>query len=402
MKSEGNVTLDVWADQGEVDLMKSLVPVYEKKFPNVTVKVQFKSFNDLTATVLNAMSSSSPPDVAQGNQGWQIDGSLVKNKLIRPLNDVASAYGYTQAVGAAISQVKWSPDGKVFGTGDIYGMAPDNQMVGIFYNREKLAQLHLTVPKTFAEFQHALAAAKTAGQTPIVLGNSDKGSAMQAFSIVQGAMTPAADTVAWITGEKGKTFDLPSNKAALELWSQWANNGYLSAGYNGMSPDDAAKKFANGEGLFYIGGNWAASAISDGKTFGFIAAPSGAGNTATSCGSFGLDWHVSSRTKHPYAAIAFVGLINSPGSSKYLAAARRVPITAEGVQVSDPLFSDLMAASKEQLSHNGALYYFGWATPTMPSTFTTDLQKVMGGQQTPVEMIKDVQGNWSQFQDSRK
>ena len=124
VKALGKVTLNVWADQGEQDLMKSIVPAYEKQFPNVTVKIQFKSFNDLTATVLNAMNSDSAPDVTQGNQGWATDGALVKAHLIRPLDDVVKAYDYEKAAGAAISQLEWSTDGKTFGSGSVYGMSP--------------------------------------------------------------------------------------------------------------------------------------------------------------------------------------------------------------------------------------------------------------------------------------
>lgn len=181
----GDITLSVWADQGEQSLMDILVPAYEDAYPNVTVDVQFKSYNDLVATVLNAMNSTDAPDVTQGNQGWATDGALVKSGLIRPLDDVAQAYGYADAVGAAASQLQWSEDGSVFGSGAIYGMSPDNQMVGVFYNKEKLAAANLEIPTSFAEFEAALAAVKQAGETPIMLGNSDKAGAMQAFSVIR-------------------------------------------------------------------------------------------------------------------------------------------------------------------------------------------------------------------------
>lgn len=398
VKALGDITLNVWADQGEQELMKSIVPEYEKTFPNVTVKIQFKSFNDLTATVLNAMNSDNAPDVTQGNQGWATDGALVKAGLIRPLDDVATAYDYEKAAGSAISQLKWADGGKTFGSGNIYGMSPDNQMVGIFYNKTKLESLGLTPPKTLDELTAALSAAKAAGETPIVLGNSDKGSAMQAFSVLQGALAPAKDTVGWITGAPGSDFDTMQNTKALQLWSTWAKDGTISAGYDGTSPDDAAAAFAKGSGVFYFGGNWMAGTIADGSTFGFIPAPSGAGNTAASNGSFGLPWHISSRSSKTLAAIAFVGLINAPDSGHYLAAVNRVPIQLAGVTADDPMFSALIDASKTQLQSDGALYYYDWASPTMFDLFTADLQQVMAGKQSPGDMLAAVQKNWKEFQ----
>lgn len=398
VKALGNITLNVWADQGEQELMKSIVPAYEKEFPNVKVQIQFKSFNDLTATVLNAMNSDTAPDVTQGNQGWATDGALVKAGLIRPLDDVVQAYGYAAAAGAAASQLKWSSDGKTFGSGSFYGMSPDNQMVGMFYNKTKLASLGLSVPTTLDELKTALAKAKAAGEIPITLGNSDKGSAMQAFSVVQGGMTPAADTVGWVTGKSGSDFNTATNKQALDLWASWAQDGTISPGYDGTSPDDAVAAFAKGSGVFYLGGNWQAGTISDGSTFGFAPAPAGAGNTAASNGSFGMPWHISSKSKNTLAAIAFIGLINGPDSGHYLADVNRVPVQLNGVQVADPMFTDLINASKVQLANNGALYYYDWSTPTMFDLFTSDLQEVMAGKLSSSDMLSAVQKNWTDFQ----
>lgn len=397
----GDVTLNVWADQGEESTLKLLEPIYEEEYPNVNVEIQYKSYEDLTQTVVNAMNSDSAPDVTQGNQGYATDGMLVKAGLIRPLDDVADVYGYADAVGDAISQLQWSVDGKVFGSGTTYGMSPDNQMVGVFYNKTILSGLGITPPTTFAQFEAALAAVKGAGEQPITFGNSDKTTAMQGFSIVQGAMSPAADTVAWITGQEDSDFDTDTNAAALDTWTNWVNSGYLSPGYDGTSPDDAAAAFASGTGAFYIGGNWHAGTISDSDTYGFFAAPAGESGTSASSGSFGLPWHVGSKTKNEKAAIAFVGMINSEGFAQNLADVNRVPVLSANVVAPSPLFQDLTAASEAQLGSNGSLYWYDWATDTMYDTFTSGLQEVMAGRTTSTDFLSTVQSNWTTFQDKR-
>ncbi|MFC4223512.1 ABC transporter substrate-binding protein [Lysinibacter cavernae] len=397
----GDITLNVWADQGEEDTLKLLEPLYEKEFSNVDVKIQYKSYEDLTQTVVNAMNSDSAPDVTQGNQGYATDGTLVKAGLIRPLDDVAEVYGYADAVGDAISQLQWSDDGKVFGSGTTYGMSPDNQMVGVFYNKKILSGLGITPPTTFTEFEAALAAVKASGEQPITFGNADKTTAMQAFSVVQGAMTPASDTVAWITGQKGSDFNNDTNAAALDTWTKWVSDGYLSPGYDGTSPDDAANAFAAGTGAFYIGGNWHAGTISDSDTFGFVAAPVGESGTTASSGSFGLPWHIGSKSKNEKAAIAFVAMINSADFAQNLADVNRVPVQTKNVTAPTPLFSDLTVASDEQLSNNGSLYWYDWATDTMYDTFTSGLQEVMAGRTSSPDFLTTVQKNWTTFQDKR-
>lgn len=393
----GQVTLHVWADQGEESLMKLIVPKYEAAFTNVKVDIQYKSFNDLTATVVNALNSTEAPDVAQGNQGWATDGALVKAGLLRPLDDVADAYGYRAAAGAAISQLQWSPDGKTFGSGTLYGLAPDNQMVGVFYNKTKLEDLGLAAPTSFDELTAALAKAKAANEIPIMLGNSDKATAMQAFSVVQGASTPAADTVAWITGQSGADFNNAGNLKALDTWTSWVKDGYFADGYDARSPDDAAASFAKGKGVFLFAGNWQAGTISDGKTFGFMAAPKSAANEAASSGSFGLNWHVSAKSKLTPAALAFVGMINDPKNAALLAEVNRVPIAADGVTSTDAMFTALVAASKQQLSTNGSLYWYDWATNSMFDTFTSGLQELMTGRITSDKLLTQVQQDWADF-----
>lgn len=391
----GDVTLSVWADQGEEEFMGEFIPAYEDAYPNVTVEIQYKSFNDLTATVLNAMNSEDAPDVTQGNQGWATDGALVKAGLIRPLDDLATAYGYQSAAGDSISQLQWSSDGTAFGTGSIFGLSPDNQMVGMFYNKQKLDALGLEVPRTLADLDAALATASSAGETPLMLGNSDKAAAMQALSLIQGALTPAEDTRNWITGADGATFDVPTNAEALDHLAGWVASGYVSAGYDGTSPDDAAANFAAGDGVFFIGGNWYAGTISDGGTFGFAAGLED-GNYASS-GSFGLPWHVGANSQEEIAALAFVGMLNAADTAQMLADVNRVPIHTVSSGAAGSVFPDLLTASAEQLEGGGPLYWYDWATDTMFDTFTSGLQSVMAGQDTSADLLTAVQDDWASF-----
>ena len=90
----GDVTLDVWADAGEEKTMKILIPQYEAMYPNVKVNLTLKGFDDLMKTVVPALAGDPAPDVVQGNQGYSVDGALVKAGLIRKLTDVSKAYGW--------------------------------------------------------------------------------------------------------------------------------------------------------------------------------------------------------------------------------------------------------------------------------------------------------------------
>lgn len=391
----GQTTLTVWADQGEQEFMDKFIPEFEGKYTNVTVNISYKSFNDLTATVLNAMNSDNAPDVTQGNQGWATDGALVKAQLIRPLDDLATAYDYFEAAGDASTQLQWSDDGSTFGVGKLYGMSPDNQMVGIFSNNEKLESLGLEVPSTLEDMDAVLGKLKEAGETPIMMGNADKAGAMQALSIIQGALAPANDTRDWITGKAKSTFDSANNQAAIDTFAGWVNKGYIVDGYDGISPDDAAARFSHGEGTFFIGGNWYASTIAQDNTYTF--SPGFLEGQYASSGSFGLPWHISSKTDSELAALAFVGSLNSKETAPLLAEVQRVPIFPITASKTSPMMSDLLEASQQQLSNAGALYWYDWATDTMFDTFSSALQERLADQIDSAEFIKRVQTNWDSF-----
>src|SRR2546423_14945479 len=101
------------------------------------------------------MSGNNPPDVAAGNQGYQVDGELVKAGLILPLDKYAKAYGWEKSFSdLALQQFKWSPDGKQFGTGSIYGGAQSGQAVGVFAHLAKPenAGVHPASLKSLCDF----------------------------------------------------------------------------------------------------------------------------------------------------------------------------------------------------------------------------------------------------------
>jgi len=227
----GDVTLDVWADAGEEKTMKILVPKYEEMYPNVKVNLTLKGFDDLMKTVVPALAGDPAPDVVQGNQGYAVDGALVKSGLIRKLTDVSTAYNWGATYNPDdFGQFSWSEDGSQYGSGELYGMSPVGEFVGIFYNKAKLAKLGIALPTSFDEFTAALDKAKKAGETPIVLGNSDKWPATHVFGLMQGAFTPASETKDFITGTSGSSFVSDTNETALNTMRDWIKKRLLHQG----------------------------------------------------------------------------------------------------------------------------------------------------------------------------
>src|SRR4051794_18716729 len=170
----GNVTLTIWDQEvrgGQKKQITKLNDAFKSAYPNVTIKRVAKSFTDLNTTLKLAVSGPKPPDIVEANQGRQVMGQLVKGGLLKPLDAYADAYGWNDRWSKTLLDLnRFSSDGKQFGSGDLYGVSQQGEIVGVFYNKDKVA----SVPKTFGEFEQMLAKAKADGDVPISFGNLDK------------------------------------------------------------------------------------------------------------------------------------------------------------------------------------------------------------------------------------
>lgn len=401
----GDVTLAVWADAGEEQTLADFVPAFEERYPNVEVEVAIKGFDDLIRTVVNAMNSDSPPDVAQGNQGYAVDGALVEAGLLRPLDDVAEAYGWTELYApGSLAPFRWDDDGRNFGEGRLFGNAPITQYIGVYYNEKMLSELELTVPESFAEFESTLAEVDAAGTQPIMFGNAEQYPAIQVYGAVAGAFVPAEETNAWVNGADDATFVTDGNREAATTMARWAEEGYFGDGFDGVSADDAMARFASGEGAFYIGGVWNNAPIVDGPTadaFGFVPMPPGETGEYVATGSLGLGWHISAKTEVLPAAAAFVGELHSADYAQSLTDQGRLPVASLDVEASDPLLVDQVAGAGMLLDDDGQTAYLDWATDTMYTTFGARAQELLAGRLDVDGFLDAVQTDWLEFHEGR-
>ena len=139
----GKVNLIVWDQEvrgGQDAQMSQLNKEFQAKYPNITIKRVSRSFDDLKTTLRLALSGNQPPDVVEANNGRSDMGSFVKAGQLRPLDAYAKAYGWNARYPESVRQYSsYSPDGKTFGQGSLYGLPQVGEVVGIYYNAKKLA-----------------------------------------------------------------------------------------------------------------------------------------------------------------------------------------------------------------------------------------------------------------------
>ncbi|PSK98913.1 carbohydrate ABC transporter substrate-binding protein (CUT1 family) [Murinocardiopsis flavida] len=407
LAKKGDVTLRLGIDANLEAEMERVVPRFEEKYPNVDVEIKYKSFEDQIKTVIPTLKSggAKAPDLVGGNQGYSIDGAMVEGGLARPIDDIADAYGWSKTMSPSLlSTLRWSEDGRKFGVGDLYGIAPDTQNVGIFYNKKTLDEIGVEPPETFADFEKALAAAKDAGEQPLLLGNAEGYGAYQAFGIIQAAHSDTLPLTEWINGSEGADFVNETNLKAADGIVEWVEKGYFQEGYNSLTDVDATTKFGEGEGVFMIAGDWNATSLvqAKAKDIGFLPAPKGKSGAHIAQGAAGLPWHVNAKTKNIEAVAAFLGMVMDEQNAADLAEIGRIPrIAPEDTSDLDPLTKDAIEATQVTLEDEGLVGFMDYASDTMYDTLGAETEKLLGGKLDSGEYLGAIQKDWQKFQTDR-
>jgi raffinose/stachyose/melibiose transport system substrate-binding protein len=372
------------------------------------VKLSFRDTASWFTQAKLVAAGENPPEVFAGNQGYQVDGELVKAGLILPLDEYAKAYGWDQSyTPETLQQFSWTEDGSTFGEGTLWGVAQSGQSTGVFANMAKLrsAGVDPASLETFDDFDAALATlrdALPADEPVIALGNKDQYGALHLWGMVQGAYTPAQEMRDWIFHKDGATFDTPGNLRSLEKLKEWADAGYMGQGdaFNSRNDAEAAAAFGRGEGAMMLGGNWNASIAKDGlgKDAAFFNMPPGESGKAVAIGSASLPMHISAKAKEPDLAAAYLDHITGPSAGEALVETQQVPAATDATaEPSDPLGRQVMEGWQELVEDGGLTLFPDWSSPTMLQTMGQTFQEMLAGRITPKEVVERTQADWEEY-----
>jgi raffinose/stachyose/melibiose transport system substrate-binding protein len=399
----GDVTLTIWDQEvrgGQKKQITRLNEAFMSTYPNVKIKRVAKSFTDLQTTLKLAVSGPNAPDIVEANQGRQVMGQLVKGGLLKPLDAYADAYGWNDRWSKTLLDLnKFSSDGKQFGSGDLYGVSQQGEIVGVFYNRDMVK----TVPKTFEDFESMLAAAKQKGQTPISFGNLDKFGGIHEFQTVQNQFANKDATRNFVFAKDNASFDTSENKEAATTLQDWAKKGYFTKDFNGTGYDPAWQQFTKGKGPFTIAGTWITSdaLTALGDKLGFFLMPGKeAGAQPVSLGGESLPWGITSKSKNADVAAAYIDFITNAKAADVQVETDNLPATQATTEPSAPVQKEIFAAWKQLNDTDGLTPYMDYATPTFYDDFSGAVQKLLAGKTSPDAFTKSVQEQYAKFADT--
>jgi len=385
-------TLRILAEAGDEATLTRAAAQFEAANPGVTIDASYLGWDDFMATIKLKLADNNPPDLAHGNQGFTVDGTLVQNGLIISLEKYADQYGWKDLFAdGALAEFMWSEDGSTWGSGSLFGVSPVAEDVIVFYNKSKLDALGLSVPNSFEDFENALAVSKEAGELPIILGGADGWPIIHVWGIIDGAFVDPNHTRGWIFNPKNFEFNIPSRMDAAKKLADMAAAGYFGSDSLGIGYDDANAMFINGEGVFNLTGTWMTAQLDEGMgdNVGAFAMPTSVwrGSSVAGGGSFALGWHISSKASNPDLAAKFLAHLMSNDFVDDLMEVGRVPAQAPTIAPTSNLQAEVIASSNALVGANAKTFYTDWATPGMYDVVTQELQKLIGGAASAEEFI---------------
>ena len=331
--------------------------------------------------------------------------SLVKDNLLKNLDAYVTAFGWDKWPAAQLAQNRVAADG-TRGSGSLYAAGLNYSLTGVFYNKKEAAQIGMTAPpKTVAEFEDLLAKAKAAKLQPIMAWNASASGGGLAFPLQQlmSAYGPTQPINDWIFQKSGATIDTPTNLTAAQHLQQWIKAGYFPKDANAIEYTDANARFGKGEGVFMFNGDWqdaAYDAAAPGNIGFFLFPPSDASGSVAAM-SAPLTYGIAAKAKNADCAAFFLNWVATND------AARQVDVSVGGSNPGGPtdlpippaaagsIINDTLAAGGDVAKANGAMDFIANSTGTIfAKGWTPELQKMVGGKETPEGLLKTVQAEY--------
>lgn len=206
----------------------------------VKIKRETVPGKDLIQKVLQRSSSKTLPDVLMlDNPDVQ---EIAATGGLSPLSDYdVDTDGFAKGILEAATY-----------KGEVYGLAPAVNTLGIFYNVDLLAEAGIEPPKTWDELK-AAAAKLTSGDR--------YGIAFSAIATYEGSWQFLP--FMWTNGGDETDLDTPEVKEALQLWVDLVGSGSASDSVINWSQADVKDQFVAGKAAMMVNGPWQIPALND-------------------------------------------------------------------------------------------------------------------------------------------
>jgi multiple sugar transport system substrate-binding protein len=333
----------------------------------VTIERETVPGKDLIQKVLQRSSSRTLPDVLMlDNPDLQ---EIAATGGLAPLSDYdVDTSGFAEGILEAATY-----------DGEVYGLAPTVNTLGLFYNTDVLAAAGVAPPRTWEELKAAATALTTGDQY---------GVAFSAIATYEGSWQFLP--FMWTNGGDETSLESPEVSEALQLWVDLVDSGAASESVIQWSQGDVKDQFVAGKAAMMVNGPWQIPSLNENPNVNWdvVQVPINKDGQTPVAPLGGEVWTVpvtGDDAKQAKAA-EFVECIASDENQLALAEARfTVPTKTELADEYVEKVPDMAAFTEQVATARSRTGQLGEEWPEAATQIYTAIQLALTGQATPDE-----------------
>ncbi|WP_036966053.1 ABC transporter substrate-binding protein [Promicromonospora kroppenstedtii] len=390
-------TLTIWHYENEDSAMgkawAKAIEIFEEENPDVTVDVEKQTFEQIQKNAKIVLTGDDVPDVMEFNKGNATAGQLAAQGLLAPLTDAATERGWDEKLSGSLATTATYDEQGLMGSGEWYGVPNYGEFVGVYYNKEMLADLGLEVPTTLDEFEDVLAAFKKEGITPLAEAGAEYPLGQLWYELVL-AYGDRALVDDYQLFANDVDFHNDAMTQATEKLDEWIEKGYIASDSAALTAEDMGVSFIDGTYPLMVSGSWwfgrlAAETEADWGQFNFP------GNTLHT-GSSGNLWVVPANADSPSLAEEFIDITLRPEVQNVLATEGGLPVAGDPSVIDDERTRELTENFQAILDEDGLAYYPDWPVAGYYDVLVSELQSLVNRSKTPDEVLDGLQSSYDE------
>jgi raffinose/stachyose/melibiose transport system substrate-binding protein len=380
------------------DVADDLYAKFEAAHPNIKIRREVYTLDQMIATAKTAMASGSGPDVLYFEVG--AGREMFRAGLIKDITDYSTEFHWKD---------RYFPGAYNFGVdkGHLYGLGLEYEYAGIFYNDTLFKKEGWSPPSTLSEMLNYCKVAAAKGYLPVA--HSQNPGFQNYFTF-----TMPLHNIVGVTAMEKLLFDgegswnTPDVIRAINVVDKdMKDAGCFANDVNGMTQDDAEDLMISGKSLMFPIGTWEVRALVEGtegrydiKMMPFPSIEGGKGGRVYTAGMGSL-YMISAKSKHPNEAAMLLYSVLSPEAGKqWVEKARFIPpfhVDTAGLQI-PPLQEDVLKTLTSAAEGGGDAKLGYNVDLFVPDPFNTMMregfQAVMAGSKTPEQQAADLEKLW--------
>lgn len=389
----------MWHDPSTNAVYDELVAEFMDDNPNVIVDSNVITVEESTKVLKMAITTGTGPDVLHQGVSIPEQEAYVSEGFLISLKDIAEQYKWYDRMGKTYIEYyneKYLPE--------LYYIALDLEVIGVYYNKEIFSDLGLTLPTTWAEFENIIDTVSEAGYQPFALGNLDMWPGSQILdTLTLGKVSMDRIHEIRVLGEEGYKDEDEAFLEAAKLAQEWGTKGYYGKDFNAISYDDSFNQMYSEKAAMFIMGSWALTSLDEDAPFDygfFLMPPSDPNVPIAAYGGMGNSYFISSQveeTGKTEIAAKFVDfMLSEHAAEKFFEAGRIVGIDIDTAGLKFRKGQDeIMEAVKILGESQGGIA--GWYTTYWPGSWefvNPRVQQLLTGQITPEDYMQQIRDGY--------